>query len=317
MQDVKKVFSRIGFAYALYWIVAIFAQTMLMVALLFWFMLTPELTQEFQTGVTLILSTISMYIFGFPVFWLVIREIPVLQKPREQKWSLWSLITSFIISMGILYIGNIIGAVLMYAVGAITGNFTPNALTEMINTIHPGIIFFMMVIAAPIMEELMFRKMLLDRIFPYGEEASILISGLIFALAHGNFYQFFYAFALGAIFAYIYIKTGKIQYTIIFHMIINFCGSVLPIFLLKTVESQILIGGILTITFYLFILGFIVLGIWLLIKNRKKIVICPGLISKGGEVGYKPVFLNWGMAAYLVVCLFLFVIGANLSFRKM
>ena len=82
-----------------------------------------------------------------------------------------------------------------------------------------------MIIAAPIIEELIFRKLLIDRISPFGEKTAIFASALAFGLVHGNFSQFFYAFAIGLLFGYIYVKTRNILYTIVLHMFVNgFCG---------------------------------------------------------------------------------------------
>ena len=45
--------------------------------------------------------------------------------------------------------------------------------------------------------------------------------------------QFVYAFTIGAVFAYVYSKTGKIHYTILMHMLINFLGSVVSLLIFK------------------------------------------------------------------------------------
>ena len=58
------------------------------------------------------------------------------------------------------------------------------------------------------------------------EIAAILLSGFMFDLFHKNLQQFIYATVIGIIFAYIYIRTGRLRYSIILHMLINFMGSV-------------------------------------------------------------------------------------------
>ena len=74
-------------------------------------------------------------------------------------------------------------------------------------------------VVTPIFEELVFRKLFIDRVHIYGEGMAILASGLLYALYQGDFTRFFFSIGLGAFFAYIYIRTGKIWYTIIFRMI--------------------------------------------------------------------------------------------------
>jgi len=85
------------------------------------------------------------------------------------------------------------------------------------------------VVLAPVFEELVFRKVIVDRVLPFGEWPAILFSGITFGLFHGNLTQFFYAALLGMLLAYVYIRTGNVLYTIGIHACINFLGGVLPL----------------------------------------------------------------------------------------
>ena len=108
-----------------------------------------------------------------------------------------------------------------------------NQVEEMIMDMSLWAVILSAVILAPIMEELIFRKLVLDRLAGYGPAVAMSVSALVFGLAHGNFYQFFYAFLLGLIFAYIYLRTGKVRYSMMLHMMVNFCGSVIPILIMR------------------------------------------------------------------------------------
>ena len=55
---------------------------------------------------------------------------------------------------------------------------------------------------------------------------SILLSGLLFGLFHGNLFQFFYAAAVGMILAYVYTRTGRYLWCVAMHAIINLMGSI-------------------------------------------------------------------------------------------
>lgn len=66
-----------------------------------------------------------------------------------------------------------------------------------------------MVVMAPICEEILFRKILIDRIRLYGDKAAILVSSVVFGLSHGNFYQFFYAFGIGLVLAIFIFRRGS------------------------------------------------------------------------------------------------------------
>lgn len=169
-----------------------------------------------------------------------------------------------------------------------------NQVEEMILDMSLWAVILSAVIMAPIMEELVFRKFVLDRLAGYGPAVSMFVSALVFGLAHGNFYQFFYAFLLGLIFAYIYLRTGKVRYSMLLHMMINFCGSVIPILLMRVAdESEVaaILASVTQLAFMgLFMLGGLILLIckWKEIKRyirgntvrgwRKCLITSPGMI---------------------------------------
>ncbi len=114
-------------------------------------------------------------------------------------------------------------------------NFLASALTEgeaqnsigvfLSDTNIPAMI--MVSLLAPIFEELVFRKFIIDRTQRYGEMVAIMYSSLAFGLFHCNLYQFFYAFVIGIVLGYVYIRTGNIILTIIMHMCVNASSSIL------------------------------------------------------------------------------------------
>src|SRR5699024_2978381 len=77
-------------------------------------------------------------------------------------------------------------------------------------------------VIAPVSEEYLFRYLLLNRLRPYGDKFAILASALCFGLFHGNLNQLFYAFAVGALFAYVVLQTGCLWQSILLHALINF-----------------------------------------------------------------------------------------------
>lgn len=301
-REGRKIFSRIGVAFAVFLGVTIAAQAGL--SALFYFDLIPS--QFVTANTSVLLSMVSMYGIAFPIFWLLLKRIPKVEKVERQTWSTASLAVVFLISMATIYIGNIIGQLLMFGVSLITGEPMVNDMQDLIMNMDIPVIFLFTVIVAPVMEELMYRKLLIDRIRQYGEGISVVLSGVLFGLAHGNFYQFFYAFALGVIFAYIYIKSGNVKYTIVFHMIINFIGGIFPMLLLNLMKHHLFLGSLITVTFGLFVLGFLGVGIGLFIMNRKKIHFQPGLcrILRGRR--FRTVVGNVGMIVYFVVCIVMF-----------
>ena len=117
------------------------------------------------------------------------------------------------------------------------------------------ITFFTIVIVAPILEELMFRGIILDGLLKrYSPIKSILLASVLFGLVHLNPWQFISAFSLGAFIGWIYYKTQSVSFAIIIHSINNLCGFLIGKFsdsdTVKTlVESY---GGVLNLVFVSF-----------------------------------------------------------------
>ena len=82
--------------------------------------------------------------------------------------------------------------------------------------------FISICILAPIWEELFFRGILLRRfLVKWRAPFSIFLSSLVFALIHLNPANIIYAFVLGMLFGYVYLKTQNIIVPIILHAVTN------------------------------------------------------------------------------------------------
>ena len=162
-------------------------------------------------------------------------------------------------------------------------------------------IFLLTVVAAPIFEEILYRKLLIDRVAHYGDKVAVILSGVLFGLSHGNFYQFFYAFGLGVVFAYVYINTGKLRYTIIFHAIINFLGSIVALHAADNIWFAM--------AYSIFMLAAVVLGIVFLIIYRREISWKPAMVVIPKGRRFETLFLNLGMILFFFVSVGLFLLS--------
>ncbi|WP_345988306.1 type II CAAX endopeptidase family protein [Chryseobacterium sp. Chry.R1] len=78
-------------------------------------------------------------------------------------------------------------------------------------------------IIAPIVEELFFREFILKELnTKYSATYSIIISSILFSLFHMNMADIIPALIMGVFLGYIFLKSRKIEYTIVFHSILNF-----------------------------------------------------------------------------------------------
>lgn len=91
--------------------------------------------------------------------------------------------------------------------------------------------FLLLVIAAPILEELLFRGIILDGLLKkYSPLAAILISSLLFGLAHLNPWSFINGLFIGIFSGWVYYKTRSVLPSIIIHASANLSGFLFKYF---------------------------------------------------------------------------------------
>lgn len=174
----------------------------------------------------------------------------------------------------------------------------------------------------PLMEELVFRKLLLDRIGHWGRKLAVMMSGVIFALFRLDLCSFLDGFILGAFFAYVYLRTGKVRYPVIISAMINLCRLVIlpgipEIFGVLGDQLTASVGkavaglvGFLTVT-QVMILFMVpsVLGIVLILRRLRRQDWKAALKRLLRSPGLKAAFANAGMIVYVVLCLCLSVLA--------
>ncbi len=183
------------------------------------------------------LSLLPMYLIGLPLMLLFAKKVPA-AAPEKHKMKFGHWIVALLMSFGILYAGNYIGTFLSTLIDTLRGRETSGIVADALAMSSPLFSFIAAVIIAPILEELIFRGFIINRTRAYGEKTAVVFSALLFGLYHGNIQQFFYAFGLGILFGFIYVRTGKVRYTIFLHMIINFFGSIVGMFVLEHVDTE-------------------------------------------------------------------------------
>jgi len=92
--------------------------------------------------------------------------------------------------------------------------------------------FIYMVIAAPILEELIFRGIILDGLLKkYSPIMSILISSVLFGIVHLSPWSFVTGLIMGIFMGWVYYKSKSILATVIIHASANFSGYLLRFFI--------------------------------------------------------------------------------------
>ena len=173
----------------------------------------------------------------------------------------------------------------------------------------------LLVVAAPLMEEFVFRRCVIGRLSCNGEKAALVASALLFALFHESVNQVFYAFLLGLVLGYVYLKTGRLRITVLLHVLINSLSMVVLPALIARASSSMNTGRVplatviheprvivllvyLAMLFVLTLLGvvFFIFGV----RERD--------LSEDG-IERREVVSSWGMVLFLVVSAGMLLVG--------
>lgn len=322
LRSARKAFSRVGLAFFTLSVVATVVQ-------LLW-VLIPNLIWGADNWMNAsswgmwLGTAIPMYCCAIPIALLILRKLPA-QKPQDHKLSFGKFLVLLPICFCLMYGGNLIGTFLSLF---LSGGTAENVLMDYVMDNNP-LKIVVIVILAPLLEEYVCRKQIIDRTRQYGEKAAVFLSALVFGLLHQNFFQFFYAFGLGLVFGYIYLRTGRLRYSVTLHCIINFLGSVFAPWLLSKLDleamanldpnapleeilavyQQILPGMLLTMLYSLFLIGMSIAGLVLLIVLRREVIWKESDATLPKGTLFKTVYLNIGMVLYVLLCIAAFVLA--------
>lgn len=309
LKTYKKHFSSLGLMYFFGALIIIGVQVAVSMLVLAF---APSLLDN--PNLSLLVSMLPTYAIAFPLTSLLIRQVPGVQM-KKHNMKPTQLLGAFAISYALMYLSNLAGQFFTNIIGIIKGSPVDDAIADLVSELNPLTALFVMVLLAPALEEWIFRKLLVDRTIRYGEGTAIFLSGLMFGLFHGNLNQFVYTFLVGAFWAFIYVKTGRLRYTIYLHMALNFMGSVGSLFFLDAISTleggssamngfHFLLGMLLplaiVIPYLIVVFGLVISGIVLLVTNWKRFRLIPAELFIPKEKRFSVIFLNVGMLLYVL-----------------
>lgn len=242
--------------------------------------------------------------------------------PVKQSFSAGRFMIILFICFFVGYAGNILSQILVGGWNLLTNRGVENDVAGLIFETDFLMNFLMVGIAAPVLEELFFRKLIIDGTRQYGEKVCMILSALLFALFHQNFSQIFYAFGLGLLLAYLYCRSGKIWLPILLHAFFNIFSGVLSAEFLKKImqlmeqfegmtEEEIMahlpevMGSaaflLLFVLYALVIFSFAITGLVLFIIKIRKFRFQPGTEMLSGKNRKRAIFSSAGLIAAVVV----------------
>lgn len=317
LENGRKAYRHLGFALFLLIVCAVAAQLVVAIGI----GVAEGLGFVVSEGgwVNWVLTFVPLYAVAIPVTLLVMKKVPV--TPAEKtSLSSESFLLFLLMTFPLMYGGNILGTMLS---SLFSGGEAENALLDYAFDTGP-LKILVMVVLAPLLEELVFRKFLLDRTAVYGERTAVLFSALTFGLFHMNLFQFFYAFSVGWIFAVVYVRTRRLVYPVVMHMVINFMGSVLAPWVVSAVDMEVidqLSAGTLSeaammealpnlLVYGGYVLGLLFLsvtGLIVLIIQAKSLRLDRGELPKGQRI--RMAYGHGWTIAFLLICAAMFVVS--------
>jgi membrane protease YdiL (CAAX protease family) len=263
-------------------------------------------------------SLIPMYAVAMPLSLLLFRAVSG-QAPQKGALTAKGFLGATCLCFALVFAGNWIGSLVNFVIGALRGEppVNQNAAMALESPLWANLLFGG--ILAPVMEEVFYRKAVLDRLRVYGDLPALLISSLVFGLIHGNFYQFFYAALSGFVLGYLYLRTGKLRYSIGVHMAVNLVGSVYTAEMLKRIDPNVAlsdlagafsadpVGALMLLGYELLIPVTCIGAIVTLWRMRGRVTLARGEISMTSKDWRGAILLNPGvwLLAFVILLLFL------------
>lgn len=184
--------------------------------------------------------------------------------------------------------GMTINLITMGIIMLVTGGGNINDSINSLGLAPPSILssftlFIMLVVIAPLFEEFVFRGAVMNLLKPYGSGMAVFVSAFCFGIFHGNFQQFFYAFALGIFLGYISYATDSMFCNTVLHAMFNSVSGIIMIFVstdavrTKSIDRNAVLtdGEQLILTFYAIFMIIVLLtaliGFFTMIKKLTKI----------------------------------------------
>lgn len=192
----------------------------------------------------LLLNDAALYLLGLPAFLLVWRTIPAgpAQPARRPafKLNIGRVLLLLVMCLGTMYIFNIVTLLFTSFIEVFRQGSNPG--NDMLSKTTLLTRFIFVAIVPGLGEEFIFRYLLRRKLEGAGDKIYIFLSGLLFGIFHGNFSQIFYAMAVGMVFAWIYLRTGKIWVTMLLHFLVNLVGAVLLVEIVEYDVALMVVG---------------------------------------------------------------------------
>lgn len=158
--------------------------------------------------------------------------------------------------------------------------------------------FLKYVFFSALLEEILFRKVILSSLRPFGDGFAVVVSSLLFASSHFSLASFPSVFVFGLFFGYLFCKTGSVIPSTVFHFLNNLLAFLLAVIKRSSPESYEKVSAYIVV-FFAFCA--IISVLYIIIKKDLSFI----RILSSRQTSWKSFFFTLPSAVWLLVFVYL------------
>lgn len=172
----------------------------------------------------------------------------------------------------------------------------------------PGCVLMLLAVSvlAPLLEELLFRGLLLRTFTRYGPRFAIFASAMLFAFTHGNLTQGVGTFFMGILLAVIAQRAGSVLPTVMIHMFYNTFAM-----LINTAVELPSEVAVAAANGFFVIFGLVCVG-YLVVRYLKRRPVFPPKCPESKPFGFRRLLRSWPVDVFLVLCFLMALVPAQM-----
>lgn len=180
-------------------------------------------------------SMIIPYTIGLLGFYLIVKDMEK-GECNHESMTAPDMVKAFVLQSGFSIPIMMILNGIMIALG-----FGKSGIE--VSEISNNLLFYiiLLLIFNPVFEELLFRKLVLDRLLVLGKNNAIIICAVFFALPHlysVGLPNMVSTFILGLVWSVVTVKTGKLWPAMVLHSLSNLYGAFFPMIMTRTIPTS-------------------------------------------------------------------------------
>ena len=183
---------------------------------------------------------IYRWLFSFPIIYYFIKSYKYFKTNNKLHMK------DFIIYFAILFLGSQV----LNCITLITSNFKERQSGEIYGSLYMDIIW--VVCVSPILEEIIFRGVVMNNLKKYGIKTAIIVNSIFFAFSHYDVNKIIPVLFMGIILSYITYKYS-LKYSILLHFFINLLGIIPVMIIALRIEKFLYIYGLIFIILFIFL----------------------------------------------------------------